>query len=73
MIDTRRKATLDQVLCIWYLVQLRQKNDKNKNKDISAPIDLSSKVIIMHSTYATKLGLCTRKIDVGTQKSTDLT
>ena len=33
-----------------------------------ALIDLGSKVNAMHSTYATKLGLRARKIDVGAQK-----
>ena len=30
-----------------------------------ALIDLSSEVNAIHPTYAIKLGLCTRKIDVG--------
>ena len=33
-----------------------------------ALINSSSEVNAMHSAYATKLGLCTRKIDVSAQK-----
>ena len=34
---------------------------------MGAPIDLSSKVNTMHLAYATKLGFCAKKIDVGIQ------
>ena len=44
------------------------KNNKNKDKDVRALIDSSSKVNTMHPAYATKLGLHARKIDVGAQK-----
>ena len=68
MPDTCKKTTLEQVSCIWYLVWFRQKNDKDENKDVRALIDLGSKVNAMHTTYATKLGLHIRKIDIGAQK-----
>ena len=68
MIDTSREATLKRVPYIQYQVQFCQKNDENKDKNVKALIDSSSKINTMHSTYATRLGLCTRKIDVGIQK-----
>ena len=68
MTDTRREATLKRVLCFQYPVRFHQKNDDNKEKDIRALIDSGSKVNAMHPTYATKLGLYTRKIDIGVQK-----
>ena len=68
MTDTSRKATLERVLCIWYLVRFCWKNDKYVDKDIKALIDSGSKVNAMPPAYAIKLGLCTGKIDVGTQK-----
>ena len=68
MTDTSRKTTLKRVLCIWYLVEFRQKNDKDENKDMSALIDLGNKVNAIHSAYATKLGLRARKIDLNTKK-----
>ena len=68
MTDTSRKATLEQIPCIWYLVRFRQKNDKDKDKNVRALIDLGSKVNAMHPAYATKLGLHARKINVGAQK-----
>ena len=66
--DIIRGANFEQILYIWYPVQFRQKNYKDKNKDIRAPIDLSSKVNIIHPTYTTKLGFCARKIDISAQK-----
>ena len=68
MTNTSREAILKQVSSIRYPVRFGQKNDKDKNKDIRALIDLGSEVNIMHPTYATKLGLRARKIDVGAQK-----
>ena len=68
MTDTSKEATLKQVLCIWYLVQFRQKNDKDKDKDVKALINLGSKVNAMHPAYVTKLGLHARKINVNAQK-----
>ena len=44
------------------------KNNKDKDKDVRVLIDSGSEVNIMHPIYTTKLGLCTRKIDVGIQK-----
>ena len=68
MNDTSKEATLEQVPCIQYLVQFHQKNNKDENKDVRALIDLGSEVNAMHLAYATKLGLRTRKIDIGAQK-----
>ena len=68
MTDTSKKATLKRVFCIQYPVQFRQKNNKDKDKDVSILIDSSSKVNRIHPVYATKLGFHTRKIDVGVQK-----
>ena len=65
MTDTSREATLEGVLCIRYLVRFRQKNNKDEDKDVRALIDSGSEVNTMHPAYATKLGLRTRKIDVG--------
>ena len=65
MTDTSIEATLERVPCIWYLVQFRRKNDKDKDKDMRALIDLGSKVNAIHLAYATKLGFHARKIDVG--------
>ena len=68
MTDTSKKATFKRVSCIRYLVRFRQKNNKDKDKDVRALIDSSSEVNAMHSAYTTKLGLRARKIDVGAQK-----
>ena len=68
MTDTSRKATFERAPCIWYLVQLRRKNDHNKDKDMTALINLSSKVNVIHFAYITKLGLCAKKIGLSTQK-----
>ena len=67
MTDTSREATFERVLCIWYPIQLRRKNDEYKDKDTRALIDLGSKVNAIHPAYTTKLGLHARKIDVGIQ------
>ena len=68
MTDTSRKTTFEQVPCIQYPVQFYQKNDKDEDKDVRALIDLGSEVNAMYPAYATKLGLRTRKIDIGAQK-----
>ena len=68
MTNTSRKATLERVPCIRYPVQFRQKNDKDKDKDVRALIDFGSKVNAIYPAYTTKLGLRTKKINVGTQK-----
>ena len=68
MTNTSREATLKLVMCIRYPVQFRQKNDEDKDKDVRVLIDSSSEVNAIHPTYATKLGLRARKIDIGTQK-----
>ena len=65
MTDTSKEATLERVPYIRYLVQFYQKNNKDKDKDIKALIDSSSKINAMHPIYATKLGLLARKIDIG--------
>ena len=66
MTDTSRETTLEQVPYIRYLVQFRQKNDEDENKDVRVLIDSSSEVNAIYPTYATKLGLRAREIDVGT-------
>ena len=68
MTDTSREAILKRVPCIWYPVRFCQKNDKDKDKDVRALIDSGSKINAMHPAYTTKLGLRTRKIDIGAQK-----
>ena len=68
MTDTSREATVKRVPCIWYLVRFCQKNDKDKNKDVRALIDLGSEVNTMHPAYTTKLSLRAKKINVGVQK-----
>ena len=65
MTDTSKEATLERVPYIRYLVQFCQKNNKDKDKDIRALIDSSSKINAIHPIYATKLGLFARKIDIG--------
>ena len=68
MTDISRETTLERIPCIRYLVRFCRKNNEDKNKDVRALIDSGSEVNTIHPTYATKLGLCTRKIDVGVQK-----
>ena len=68
MTDTSREATLKRVLYIRYPIRFRQKNDKDKDKNVKALIDLSGKVNIMYPAYTTKLGFHTRKINVNVQK-----
>ena len=68
MTDTSREVTLEQVPCIRYPVRFRQKDNEDKDKDVRALIDLGREVNAIYSAYTTKLGLCTRKVDVGAQK-----
>ena len=63
--DTSKETTLKQFLCIWYPVWFCQKNNKDKNKDIKALIDLGSGVNIIYSAYTIKLGFRDKKIDIG--------
>ena len=57
------KVILDQVSCIYYLVQFCQ--DK---EIIQALINFGSEVNVMSLAYAKKLGLRTQIINVGAQK-----
>ena len=66
--DTSKEATLNWFACIQYPIQFCRKNDKAKNKDKRALIDSLSKINTIHPAYATKLGLCTKKINIGVQK-----
>ena len=68
MNDTSREATLERVSCIRYPAQFCRKNDRDKDKDVRALIDSDNEINAMHPAYATKLGLCARKIDIGLQK-----
>lgn len=45
-----------------------KKNDKIRDKDTKALINSNTKINIIHSTNAIKLGFCISKIDVGIQK-----
>ena len=68
MSDTSREATLERVPYIWYPVQFHRKNDKDKDKGVRAQIDSGNDINAMHPAYATKLVLCTRKINIDLQK-----
>ena len=68
MTYTSRKSTFEQVLCIYYLVQFRQKNNEDKNKDVKVLVDTGSEVNAIHPIYAMKLGLRVGKINIGAQK-----
>ena len=68
MTNTIKKAIFERVLCIWYPVWFCLKNNKDEDKDVRALIDSDRKVNTIYYVYATKLGLCTRKINVGVQK-----
>ena len=68
MTDTSREATFERVLCIRYPVQFCRKNDKDKDKDVTALIDLGSKVNAIYPAYTIKLDFCARKMDVSAQK-----
>ena len=59
-----QKVILDQVSCIYYLVQFQ----KDKGATIQAFIDLDSKINTMTPAYAKELGLQVQKTDVGAQK-----
>lgn len=65
MTITSRKVSFEHVLYIKYPVQFCQKNNKDKNVNIKALIDLDSKVNIMHPINAIELRVCARKFDVG--------
>ena len=56
------------MLCIWYPVRFRWKNNKDQDKDVRVLIASGSEVNAMDPAYATKLGFCARKIDIGVQK-----
>lgn len=47
---------------------LPKKNNNNKDKNVRALIDLSSKVIIINFIYIIKLGFCAKKINIGILK-----
>ena len=59
-----QKVNLDQVPCIYYLVQFR----KNKRATIWALIDLGNKVNAMTPAYAKQLSLQVQKTDVRAPK-----
>ena len=58
------EMVLNRVPCIYYPLQFR----KDKKETIQALIDSGSEVNAMTPAYAKKLGLRTRRIDVGAQK-----
>ena len=60
----RKEVILDQVPCIRYPVQFR----KDKRTTIQALINSGDKVNAMIPAYAKKLGLRTRKTNIGAQK-----
>ena len=68
MTDTGNQAIFEQVLYIQYLIQFCQKNNEDKEKDITALIDLVSKINIIYFVYITKLGFCARKVNISAQK-----
>ena len=68
MADTSMAVTPEQALYIQYLVQFRWKNNEDKNKVIRALINSGSEVNTMLLAYATNLGICAEKIDLGIQK-----
>ena len=57
MINTCRETALRRVPWIRYLVQFRQKNDKDEDKNILALMDFDYKVNTMYPAYDTKLGV----------------
>ena len=55
---------LDQIICIYYLIQFQ----KDKGKDVLLLINSGNKMNIMTLTHAFKLGLKMRKINISAQK-----
>ena len=68
MTYTSRKSIFEQVLCIYYLVQFRRKNNEDKNKDVRALVDSGSEVNAIHPVYTMKLDLRAGKINISVQK-----
>lgn len=64
MTGVSKEATLEHVLCIYYLVQLQ----KNKISNVQVLIDLESEVNAMSPAYVKKFCFRIRKTDVDAQK-----
>ena len=64
VIHKGKKVILDQVPCIYYLVQFQN----NKKTTIWVLMNSDSEVNAMTPAYVKKLGLQTRKTDIKTQK-----
>ena len=48
MTDTNRNVTLKYILCIWYSVRFYRKNNKGKDKDVMALMNLDNEVNAMY-------------------------
>ena len=59
---------LEKVLCIHYPVQFQEDQGQKGQKQVRALLDSGSKVNAMSPAYAERLGLKTRKTNVGAQK-----
>ena len=66
--DTSKKPTLKQVLYIRYPIRLYLKNDKDKDKDVIALLNLGRKVNVIYPVYITKLGYHNEKVNIGVHK-----
>ena len=62
-VNSGKKIVLEKVPCIYYLFQIQERQKQGK-----ALLNSGSKVNTIGSAYIEKLGLKTRKTNVGAQK-----
>ena len=68
MTDGGEEVLLERVLCNHYPVRFQEDSKQEGKQQVRALLDSGSEVNAMSSTYVEKLGLKTRKTNVGAQK-----
>ena len=66
--NSGKKVVVEKVPCIYYPLQFQEDQGQEGQEWIRALLDSGSKVNAMSLAYAKRLGLKTRKSDVGAQK-----
>ena len=66
--DGDERFVLEGVPCIHYPVQFQEDQGQGSQKQVRALLDIGSEVNTMSLAYAKRLGLKTRKTNVGDQK-----
>ena len=63
MTNIRREHICNYVYCMQYLIQFCQKNNKDKNKNISILINLNNRINILYITNNIKSSFYTIKMN----------